>query len=83
MNLRLGIALVAVVAVLAAGSVYASGPATGPTIMGISTEKWWDLLWRALNFGALVIILLKFAAKPVGNILKGRQLAIQEQFNIS
>ena len=68
------------VAVLAAGSVYASGPATGPTVWGIPTEKWWDLLWRAINFAALAIILLKFAAKPVGNILKGRQLAIKEQF---
>jgi len=68
------------VAVLAAGSVYASGPATGPTVMGIPTEKWWDLLWRAINFAALLIILLKFGAKPVGNMLKGRQLAIKEQF---
>ena len=69
-----------IVAVLAAGSVYASGPATGPTVLGIPTEKWWDLLWRAMNFAVLVIILLKFAAKPIGNILKGRQLAIKEQF---
>jgi F-type H+-transporting ATPase subunit b len=69
-----------IVAVLAAGTVYASGPATGPTVLGIPTEKWWDLLWRAMNFAVLVIILLKFAAKPIGNILKGRQLAIKEQF---
>ncbi len=69
-----------IVAVLAAGSVYASGPATGPTVLGIPTAKWWDLLWRAMNFAVLVIILLKFAAKPIGNILKGRQLAIKEQF---
>ena len=69
-----------IVAVLAAGSVYASGPATGPTVFGIPTAKWWDLLWRAMNFAVLVIILLKFAAKPIGNILKGRQLAIKEQF---
>jgi F-type H+-transporting ATPase subunit b len=68
------------VAVLAAGTVYASGPATGPTVWGIATEKWWDLLWRAINFAALLIILLKFGAKPVGNMLKGRQLAIKEQF---
>jgi F-type H+-transporting ATPase subunit b len=68
------------VAVLAAGTVYASGPATGPTVWGIATEKWWDLLWRALNFAALLVILLKFGAKPVANMLKGRQLAIKEQF---
>ncbi len=78
---RIGLIVVTLfVAVLAAGTVYASGPATGPTVLGIPTAKWWDLLWRAMNFAVLVIILLKFAAKPIGNILKGRQLAIKEQF---
>ena len=80
-SVRIGLVVVTLfVAVFAAGTVYASGPATGPTFWGISTEKWWDLLWRTLNFTALVLILLKFAAKPVANMLKGRQLAIKEQF---
>ena len=74
------IAVTLFIAVFVAGSVYASGPATGPTVWGISTEKWWDLLWRAINFAALLVILIKFGAKPIANMLKGRQLAIKEQF---
>jgi F-type H+-transporting ATPase subunit b len=62
------------------GTVYASGPATGPTWWGIPQDKLWDLLWRALNFAVLVIILVKFAAKPIANSLKARQMSIKEQF---
>jgi F-type H+-transporting ATPase subunit b len=48
---------------------------------GPSSEKLWDLLWRTLNFAALVLILVKFLAKPLANALKGRQAAIRNQFN--
>ena len=80
---RLGlIAVTLIVAVLVAGAVYASehGAAAGPTWWGLPTEKLWDLLWRTLNFIALVAILVKFLAKPIANGLRGRQMAIKEQF---
>ena len=75
------IAVTLIVAVLAVSTVYAAEHgAGGSTVWGISTEKWWDLLWRTINFAALVVILVKFGAKPIANMLKGRQLAIKEQF---
>lgn len=75
------IAVTLLVAVFAAATVYAAEHgATGSTWWGLSTEKLWDLLWRTVNFAALVVILVKFGAKPVANALKGRQLAIKEQF---
>jgi F-type H+-transporting ATPase subunit b len=75
------IAVTLCAAVLAAGTVYASGHgAAESTWWGLSTEKLWDLLWRTVNFAALMVILIKFGAKPVANALKGRQLAIKEQF---
>ena len=76
------IAVTLIVAVLVAGAVYAAehGAAAGPTWWGLSTEKLWDLLWRTLNFIALVVILVKFLAKPIANGLRGRQMAIKEQF---
>lgn len=65
---------------LEAGTVFASGAPTGPTWWGLPVEKLWDLLWRALNFAVLVIILVKFGAKPIANMLSSRQKAIKEQF---
>jgi F-type H+-transporting ATPase subunit b len=75
------IAVTIFVAVFAAGVVYAAEHgAAGSTWWGLPTEKLWDFLWRTLNFAALVVILVKFGAKPIANMLKGRQLAIKEQF---
>jgi F-type H+-transporting ATPase subunit b len=81
---RFGLIIITLfVVVLAAGTVYAAehGAAAGSTWWGLSTEKLWDFLWRTLNFAALVVILVKFLAKPIANGLKGRQLAIKEQFD--
>ena len=39
-----------------------------------------DLLWRVLNFAALVVILVKFLAKPIANGLRARQQSIKDQF---
>jgi len=72
--------ILTVIVLATAGTVYASGPATGPTWWGIPQEKLWDLLWRALNFAALVFILMKFAAKPIANVLNARQVSIKDQF---
>jgi F-type H+-transporting ATPase subunit b len=45
----------------------------------LSPEKLKDLFWRTVNFLALVIILVKFGAKPVLSGLSGRQQQIREE----
>lgn len=54
--------------------------AAGPTFWGVPTAKWWDLLWRTLNFAILLIVLVKVLAKPLANGLRARQQSIKEQF---
>lgn len=39
----------------------------------ITPAKLKDLFWRTVNFIALLIILIKFLAKPIGSALAGRQ----------
>lgn len=45
----------------------------------LSPKKLKDLMWRVVNFIALMIILIKFGAKPVGAALSGRKKQIQEE----
>ena len=45
----------------------------------LAPEKLKDLFWRAVNFIALVIILVKFGAKPIMAGLTGRQQQIKEE----
>jgi F-type H+-transporting ATPase subunit b len=45
----------------------------------ITKEKLWDLLFRALNFAALVFILVKFLGKPISATLGGRRQEIQDE----
>jgi len=45
----------------------------------LSKEKLMDLMWRVINFAALLFILIKFGAKPVGSALSGRKKQIQEE----
>ncbi len=69
--------------VLTAGLAYASGGAEGAhgaAHGGVSSEKLWDLLWRTLNFAALLFILIKFGAKPIASTLRNRRSAITDQF---
>ncbi|NLX18917.1 MAG: ATP synthase F0 subunit B [Desulfobulbus sp.] len=47
----------------------------------LSAEKLKDLFWRIVNFLALVVILVKFGAKPIVNGLRGRQERIREELN--
>nr|MBF0222435.1 F0F1 ATP synthase subunit B [Desulfobulbaceae bacterium] len=66
-----------VVAVLAcAATVYASSAEGG----SLSPAKLKDLGWRAMNFIALAIILVKFLGKPIGNAMGSRRMAIVNQF---
>jgi F-type H+-transporting ATPase subunit b len=44
----------------------------------LSAAKLKDLGWRVVNFIALMIILVKFAAKPIGASLAGRQKQIKD-----
>ncbi len=44
----------------------------------LSPAKLKDLGWRVLNFIALMIILVKFGAKPIGASLAGRQKRIKD-----
>jgi F0F1-type ATP synthase, subunit b len=47
----------------------------------LSMEKLKDLFWRTVNFLALVIILVKFGAKPIISGLSGRQQRIREELD--
>ena len=47
----------------------------------LSWEKLKDLFWRAVNFVALIIILVKFGAKPIMSALSGRQQRIREDLD--
>ncbi|OGQ98591.1 MAG: ATP synthase F0 subunit B [Deltaproteobacteria bacterium RIFOXYD12_FULL_57_12] len=76
-----GIALAAIFVLVTAGVACASGGEGGHGGGGIPAAKWWDLLWRTLNFAALLVILIKFLAKPLANALKGRQMAIRDHFS--
>ena len=45
----------------------------------LSPAKLKDLGWRVMNFIALMLILVKFAAKPLGSALSGRRRQIGEE----
>lgn len=45
----------------------------------LSSAKLKDLGWRVVNFIALMIILVKFAAKPIGSGLSARRKQIKEE----
>jgi F-type H+-transporting ATPase subunit b len=45
----------------------------------LSTAKLKDLFWRVLNFIALMIILVKFGAKPIASALGGRQATVKNE----
>jgi F-type H+-transporting ATPase subunit b len=63
-----------------AGHGAAEGGAHGAVKGGsLSAEKLKDLFWRVVNFAALMIILVKFGAKPIGAGLAGRQKRISEE----
>ncbi len=53
----------------------AGGEHHSPMITG---ERLKDLFWRTANFLALVILLVKFLAKPIANGLSGRRKTIQD-----
>lgn len=51
----------------------------GKVSSSLSAEKLKDLGWRVVNFIALIIILVKFGAKPIGAGLAARRKGIQDE----
>lgn len=45
----------------------------------ITPDKLKDLLWRTLNFAALVFLIVKFGGKPIVESLSSRRKAIEEE----
>jgi len=72
--------LIALASFAYASSGGGHGAPAGPTFWGIPTAKWWDLLWRVMNFAVLLIVLVKVLSKPIANGLRARQQSIKEQF---
>ncbi|HHO48332.1 MAG TPA: ATPase [Desulfobacteraceae bacterium] len=59
------------------GSEDAHGSAHGAK--SITPAKLKDLFWRTVNFIALLVILIKFLAKPIGNAIAGRQQQVVDE----
>ncbi len=59
----------------AAEAEHGDGHAEG----SLSAAKLKDLFWRVLNFIALMIILVKFGAKPIASALGGRQASVKNE----
>ncbi|MBU0680444.1 MAG: ATP synthase F0 subunit B [Proteobacteria bacterium] len=89
---KLGLSVLAVVAVVgltalayASGDPHAAeaahGGGHGGGGLGLTPAKLKDLGWRAMNFAALLIILVKFLKKPIVDGLRGRRQGIREEFD--
>lgn len=79
---RTALALAAGMLVLTTALAYAEGNAGGHVPANpLSHEKLMDLLWRTMNFAALLIILVKFGSKPIASALGGRRQAIVNRFD--
>ena len=62
------------------GSTAAHGEGHGEVHSNpLAPAKLKDLFWRTVNFLALVVLLVKFLAKPIGSGLIGRQQQIKEE----
>lgn len=60
-----------------AGDSHAAAAHVAPD--SLSAEKLKDLGWRVVNFIALMIILVKFGAKPIGSGLSSRRKKIKDE----
>lgn len=62
------------------GAAHAEGAhGGGHSAPMITAEKLKDLFWRTVNFIALVVILVKFLAKPISSGLSGRRQQIKAE----
>ena len=62
-------------------SSHADSGAHGAVGGSLSAAKLKDLFWRVINFVALMIILVKFGAKPIGSALAGRRQRIRDELS--
>jgi len=62
-----------------AGAVEAHGEGAHVVPNSLSAAKVKDLGWRIVNFIALMIILVKFGAKPIGSGLSARRKKIKDE----
>ncbi|WP_417911002.1 hypothetical protein [Candidatus Electronema sp. PJ] len=62
-----------------AKAAHREGHGGGHVAPMITGEKLKDLLWRTLNFAALVFLLVKFAGKPIVEGLGSRRKAIEAE----
>lgn len=70
-----------VLAVLAPLTLATMAWAAGGQGGGIPPEKWWDLLYRTLNFAGLAAILIYFLRKPISSGLTSRREGIRDQLD--
>lgn len=63
----------------ASADTHAADDAHGTAGGSLSAAKLKDLFWRVINFIALMIILVKFGAKPIASGLAGRQQGIKDE----
>jgi len=64
------------------GATAAKSEGHGETHGGsLAPAKLKDLFWRTVNFLALIVLLVKFLAKPIGAGLSGRQQQIKEDLD--
>ena len=61
----------------------AAGHGEGHAAPMITKAKLKDLFWRALNFAALVFIMVKFLSKPIAAGLSGRRQEIQDELEVA
>ncbi|MDD5760175.1 MAG: F0F1 ATP synthase subunit B [Desulfobulbaceae bacterium] len=79
---KTALALAAGMLVLSTALAYAEGHGGGHVPANpLSHEKLMDLLWRTLNFAALLVLLVKFGSKPIASALGGRRAAIINRFD--
>ncbi|MFA5716749.1 MAG: ATP synthase F0 subunit B [Desulfobulbaceae bacterium] len=57
----------------------AEGHGSAHQAKSITPAKLKDLFWRTVNFIALLVILIKFLAKPIGNAIAGRQQQVVDE----
>ncbi|OQX10027.1 MAG: hypothetical protein BWK76_21315 [Desulfobulbaceae bacterium A2] len=63
----------------AGDAAHAAGHGDAQATNSLAPAKLKDLFWRTANFVALLIILIKFLAKPIASGLAGRQRSIREE----
>jgi len=61
------------------GTAAAHGEAGGHHGKNLTGPRLKDLFWRTVNFVALLIILIKFLGKPIGNAIAGRQQHVVDE----